>query len=94
MSDISGGKVVDLSIVVGRETNSTSRLLRLQDVLAITSLASLTLYHLMGEGRFPRPLRLGKRVVLWEVDQVEKWLESLPRSEGGKATNRALETKQ
>ena len=45
-------------------------------VLEMTALSQGTLYHLMSEGRFPRPLKVGKRAVRWRAVEVEAWLEA------------------
>ena len=37
---------------------------------------------MMTEGRFPRPLRLGKKCVRWRAQDIEHYIESLPVSTG------------
>ena len=50
------------------------RMLRLPMVLARTGLSKSTLYGLMGEGSFPKPVRLGARAVGWVEAEVNDWI--------------------
>jgi prophage regulatory protein len=59
----------------------TETILRRPDVEKRCGLSRSTIYQLMTEGRFPRPLRLGKRAVGWRESDVAGWLEALPTSE-------------
>ncbi|SDZ58480.1 transcriptional regulator, AlpA family [Jannaschia faecimaris] len=54
----------------------TNQILRLPDVRRLTGLSTSTIYAMMAEGRFPRPVRLGKRAVGWPSDTMNKWLTS------------------
>ncbi len=39
-----------------------------------------TLYYLMKEGDFPKPLKLGKRTVAWKRSEIESWIQSRERA--------------
>ena len=52
------------------------RILRRPEVEAYTGLSRSTLYAMMAEGEFPRPLRLGKRAVGWSAIAISEWVES------------------
>jgi len=39
--------------------------------------ANSTLYYLIQEGLFPRPIKLGKRSVGWKKSDVDAWIDSL-----------------
>ena len=52
------------------------RILRRREVEARTGLSRSTLYAQMTEGKFPRPLRLGKRAVGWMESTISEWLDS------------------
>lgn len=41
----------------------------------ITGLSAKHVYHLINEGKFPRPLKLG-RASLWRVSDINAWLDS------------------
>ena len=52
------------------------RILRRPEVEQRTGLSRSTLYAMMAEGNFPKPLKLGKRAVGWRDSAVERWLET------------------
>ncbi|WP_288939240.1 AlpA family transcriptional regulator [uncultured Roseovarius sp.] len=54
----------------------TDAILRRPDVERITGLSRSTLYAMMAEGEFPKPIRLGKRAVGWREADIAAWLES------------------
>ena len=43
----------------------------LEDMLGISR---ATIYRLMHEGNFPRPIKLGRRAVGWRYEDIEEWL--------------------
>lgn len=55
---------------------SISKILRRPAVEAMTGLSRSTLYQMMAEGRFPKPLRIGKRAVGWPETAIETWLKA------------------
>lgn len=52
------------------------RLVRLPEIMARTSLSRSTIYTMMGEGRFPRPVKLNLRSNGWIESEVNAWLDS------------------
>ena len=48
------------------------RLLTLRDVTAATALSRSAVYALMAESRFPNPIRIGARAVLWVEQEVSR----------------------
>ena len=67
-----------------RETNvkETTRLLTVTELAAMLGIHERTCWRLAamadaGQGDFPRPLRIGPRVVRWRVVDVEAYLTSL-----------------
>ena len=56
------------------------KLMRRPDVEKAVDLSCASIYRLMSEGRFPRPIRTGKRTVRWKAEDVSDWLESRPTS--------------
>lgn len=57
-------------------------LLRIGEVVQLLGISKPTVYRLMNEGEFPRPIRLSKARVAWLQADLETWLESRPTSEG------------
>jgi prophage regulatory protein len=54
------------------------RLLRRPHVSEMTGLPRTTLYAAIAEGRFPAPVRIGRRAVAWREADVLQWLASRP----------------
>ena len=52
-------------------------LLRRREVEERYSLSRSTIYAMMSEGRFPRPINVGRRSVRWRLSDLESWLETL-----------------
>ena len=50
-----------------------SKYLRRPAVCERYDVACSTLYHWMANGRFPKPVRLGLRVVAWSIEDLEAW---------------------
>lgn len=50
------------------------RLIKLKEVMNLTSLARSTIYKYMGEGHFPKTVPLGDRSVAWVEDEVTDWI--------------------
>ena len=54
----------------------SDRILRRPEVEARTGLLRSTIYAMMAEDEFPKPLRLGKRAVGWTEAAIAEWLAS------------------
>ncbi|WP_210446757.1 AlpA family transcriptional regulator [Vibrio crassostreae] len=50
------------------------RLIKLKEVMTLTSLARSTIYKYMGEGQFPKAVSLGCRSVAWVEEEVTDWV--------------------
>lgn len=51
-------------------------LLRRPEVEARTGLSRSTIYDWMKRGTFPRPVKLGARVVAWRERDLNEWMSS------------------
>lgn len=58
-----------------------TQLERLPSVMQRTTLSRSHLYALMKGGKFPKPLKLGRRAVGWRVADIDTWIADRP--EGG-----------
>lgn len=56
--------------------NSVS-ILRRRQVESRTGLSRSSIYKMMSEGTFPKPVSLGARAVGWVESQIDDWLDSL-----------------
>lgn len=57
------------------------KLLRRADVEARTGLSRSTIYAWMEKGSFPKPMKLGARLVAWRETDIDAWVEG--KSEAG-----------
>ncbi len=51
-------------------------ILRRKEVEKRTGLSRSTLYAMIAEGKFPKPVKLGKRAVGWREADIAAWLDS------------------
>ena len=54
------------------------RLLRRLQIEEITGLSRSSIYRLMPDGEFPRPVKVGPAAVRWRASDITAWLESRP----------------
>lgn len=52
----------------------TERMLRINDVKEMTGLSRTTIYARIDEGKFPAPVRDGKRCSRWRLSEVEGYM--------------------
>ncbi|MCC5827056.1 AlpA family transcriptional regulator, partial [Alkalimonas sp.] len=43
-------------------------------VMECTGLARSTVYKFIAEDRFPKPVKLGTRMVAWVEEEIQKWI--------------------
>ena len=56
------------------------RLLRRQEVEDLTGLSRASIYRLISEGEFPRPVRVSATGVRWRSGDISAWIKSRPLS--------------
>ena len=64
---------------MSKKPHKQDRILRRPEVERLTGLRKSTIYHLMSEGLFPRPIRLGRRAVGWRRSELTDWNIARPR---------------
>ncbi len=52
------------------------KIYRRPDVETLVGLSRSTIYAMIADGTFPKPIKLGKRAVGWRQSDVLSWLES------------------
>jgi prophage regulatory protein len=63
------------------------RLLRRREVEELVGFKHAWLYKLISEGKFPRPIRVGKRATRWRESDVARWIqEQIDQSASAKAS--------
>lgn len=69
--------------------NAVSAFWRLRRVREETSLSKSTIYRLVGEGAFPRPVKIGEAATAWIEDEVRQWMAArIQASRSEPRTNR------
>ena len=58
------------------------RLLSMRDVISLTTYSRPSIYRLIAEGRFPKPLKLGDVKIAFRESEVLAWLASRNRALG------------
>jgi prophage regulatory protein len=59
------------------QTYPEGALLRMKNVKELLGASRSTIYRWIGEGTFPRPVRVGERSVRWRLDDLEAWRDGL-----------------
>jgi prophage regulatory protein len=49
--------------------------IRAKVVKAKTGLAESSMYYLIAEGRFPRPVKLSEHMAAWIEEEVDNWMD-------------------
>lgn len=58
------------------------RLLRRAEVEALVGLGRSSIYAMMAEGRFPRPVRVGRGAVRWPEAVIQAWVAARLAQDG------------
>lgn len=66
-----------------------TRTIRRHELREIVPLADTTIYDMEQRGEFPRRFYLTSRCVVWDLAEVEAWLEERRRASRAKAAKRA-----
>lgn len=64
------------------------RTIRRHQLREIVPLADTTIYEMEQRGEFPRRFYLPSRSVVWDLAEVEEWLEKRRKASDAKATRR------
>ena len=56
----------------------SDRLLHRREVEKLTGLSRASIYRLMSEGEFPRPVRVSAKAVRWKESDITTWIQSRP----------------
>lgn len=62
--------------------SNTERIIRLKTVLARTGLSRTTLYRKMGDGTFPRRVKISIHGAGWHESAINRWIAD-PMAYGG-----------
>lgn len=56
------------------------KLIRIEEVSAITTLAKSTIWLKVAQRRFPAPLKISSNVSVWKLEDIQVWIDSLTTS--------------
>ena len=65
------------------------RTIRRPELRHIVPLADTTIYEMEQRGEFPRRFNLTPRCVVWDLDEVQAWVEDRRRASGAEISTRA-----
>lgn len=63
--------------------HSPQRMLKIRDVVELTSLHRATIYRLIDRGEFPANRKLSPQRVGWRADAIEAWIRGEWKTSGG-----------
>ncbi|WP_114633425.1 AlpA family transcriptional regulator [Vibrio splendidus] len=67
-----------------KQPPTTSRLMRLKEVIQITGISRSSLYKYLNEGKFPPPVSLGARSVAWVDHEIQAWITTKMKQRNNK----------
>ncbi|MGE4370689.1 MAG: helix-turn-helix transcriptional regulator [Burkholderiaceae bacterium] len=77
-------QLVDRELRDGRGSGPMDRLIRIEELMHITSLNRTSIYREIGRGAFPRPVKVTGRATAWLESEVNGWLAGLGRARAEK----------
>ena len=75
--------------MTSRSPAAVTRTIRRHELKEIVPLADTTIYDMEQRGEFPQRFYLTSRCVVWDLAEVEAWLEERRRASRAKAVKRA-----
>ena len=70
-----------LTVPVNSTATTGDRLLRIREIVLVTSLGRSTIYAMTQAGMFPAPVKVGA-ASLWRASAVQDWMGSLEPTDG------------
>ena len=64
------------------------QLLRISDVVRLTTLSKSCINLWVAQGRFPKPITLSKTVKLWSIKNIRQWIDEQQLGQRQTASNR------
>ena len=58
------------------------RLLKLAEVVELTGIGRSQIYRKIDSGEFPAPVKIGQKSIRFRDDEVNAWIDALPRRGG------------
>ena len=48
---------------------------RIKNVIKVTGLSRSTIYRLMEQGKFPKPIKLSQRIIGFLEEDIDQWIQ-------------------
>ena len=81
-----GGNTANIVVGVDPNVAAGERLVRMRELCSLTGLGRSTIYRLIKEGRFPKPIDLlGPTTSAWLASEVNAWIAERIAASRGKA---------
>lgn len=58
------------------------RFLRVDEVIQLTGVKQSTLYNKIAAGKFPKPVKLGPRMSVWDESEIRSWQDAMLAERG------------
>ncbi len=68
-----------------QKAGSIKRVIRRQELRAIVPLADSTIYEMEQRGEFPRRFHLTPRCVVWDLTEIDAWIEERRKTSAARA---------
>ena len=62
----------------------STQILRMRDVIKRIGLSRSTIYKLMENNDFPKPMKLGSQAIGWRDADIEEWIQKRPQAAIGR----------
>jgi prophage regulatory protein len=59
-----------------KQEQTEERILRPAEVLRMVGLSRKTIWAMEREGRFPKHIQLGKRIIAWKYSVIMEWIKN------------------
>jgi len=69
--------------------NNYKTLYKLEEVMNLTGLSRSSIYLQVKNKEFPQPIKMGKRAIRWEHDNIEDWMSTRIKAGYGENSERA-----
>lgn len=61
--------------MINKKTHSSKLLYRSSELIKALGISQTTLWRWQKNGSFPRPIKLGPRIIAWKLEDINNWLE-------------------
>ena len=52
------------------------KIIRIKELTEMLSISKTTIWRMRRSDKFPPPLKIGSRIICWDLAEIEEWLNS------------------